>query len=154
MKKIMRQITNIIKNHPIKILVSGTGGVSLFWGMSKIISLEYADVIQILSQIKSILINNAVVIMVCICIIVIATFVFIYKIRKLKSDEATDQKIIKQMGDIMNKNQNIDSIEVHGNNEKWSVTMRKQDKEENSRNNIRVLNNKQEEKTTIETKTN
>lgn len=152
--KISQQIVNFIKNHPIKILVSGTGGISLVVGMSKIITLEYADIIKILSNIKSILINNVAIIMVCICVIVIATYIFILQSRKLKSNEITDQKLIKQVSDIMSKNQNIDSFEIHGHDEKWSILLHKQDKEENSRNNIHVLNNKHDEKNNKETKSN
>lgn len=118
-----QQIISFIKNHPIKILVSGTGGVSFFWGMNKIIDLNHTNILQKLSNIKNILSSNIDIVVVCICVIVIATYIFIFKIKKLKADERTNQKILQGFKDIANKNSSVNDIEIHKKDDKLSILM-------------------------------
>lgn len=134
MKKnsISQQIINFIKKHPIRILVSGTGGVSLFWGMYKIIDLDHTNILQMLSNIKDMLLNNIAIVMICVCVIVIATYIFIFKIRKLKVDESTNQEILKAFKDIASENANVNDIEIHKNNEELSLLMNIQHEKDSS----------------------
>lgn len=154
---ISQQIKSFIKNHPIKILVSGTGGISFFWGINKIIDLEYDEIIQILSNIKNIIVNNFAIIMVCICVIIIATYIFIFKIRKLKADESTNQEILKGFKNIINKNENLNDIDIRKNDDELLISINVQSKKNNSQppNNLYTLKgNRKEIDTNKETKSN
>lgn len=143
MKKIMKQLISIIKDHPIKIIVSGTG-ISLIFGVSKIVCLKYTDIIQILSQIKCVLINNIVVLMICICVIVIASYIFVFKIRELKVNESTNLEILKGFKNIAGEN--VNGIEIHKNDEELSISINNKSKKYNSKtsNNMYALKRKKE----------
>lgn len=145
MKKIMKQLISIIKDHPIKIIVSGTG-ISLILGVSKIVYLKYTDIIQILSQIKCVLINNIVIIMVCICVIVIATYFFILKNNKLKADERTNREILQRVKDIASENVNVNNIVFHKKDDELSISMNVPNKGENSHppNNLYAIKGRKE----------
>lgn len=157
MKKIKQQILNIIKNHPIKILVGGTGGITILSTMGKVIfTLEYTDIIQELVNIKNIFINNITIFIICICVIVISTYIFIFKSKKLKANELTNQKILKEFRDVLNKNINVNDIEIHNNDEELSIFMNAKNIKYNSppSNNIYAINDKREENNNREIKSN
>ncbi|MCM1063627.1 MAG: hypothetical protein NC420_03980 [Eubacterium sp.] len=135
-----QNLKKIIKNHPVKFGAGGVGGATFLVGMGKIIfTLEYKDIIQCVSVIKNVLTDNIAIIV--IGIIIVSTYVYKYKSKKLKSNELTYQKTIKCVDDALSKNTNIKSVEIHGNEEEWSLSIDTQGKEESTNNNMYVLKN-------------
>lgn len=148
MKKLKQKIFNIVKNHPIKILVGGTSGITILSTMGRVIfTLEYTDIIQGLTKIKNLFIDNIAIIILCICIIVISTYIFIFKSKKLKSNESTNQKIIKEFKDILNDNIDISNIEIRKNEDELSISMNTNNKKYNSSPPNNIYNLKDEKET-------